>query len=631
MCGIAGFIDRCGQARDPRAALDAMGAELARRGPDDSGIWWDESSRIGFAHRRLSIVDLSSAGHQPMASASGRFMLVVNGEIYNAPVLRSELTASGMHAWRGHSDTEVMLGAFERWGVIEATKRFDGMFAYALFDFAQRSLHLVRDRVGKKPLYYGWAGRKFVFASTLGAVRALPGSEFEIDRDSVAAMLQLGHVPGPRAIYKGISKLPPGYCATMRLAPDLTPASSPRLEQYWSAAEVAEFGVENPLNESMDVLVDQFDAHLERAVRARMECDVPLGALLSGGIDSALVATMMARVKPSPIETFTIGFEAQGFDESDAALEVARSLRADHHSVRVTSRDARSIVPTLSQIYDEPFADSSQIPTAMLSVLARSRVTVVLSGDGGDEIFGGYNRHIFAPHIWSAVQRIPRFVRRFLATLLREREGLARVATILDRSDFDEVCWALASTSDRCDGLVIGAAHTRRPASNALFSTRLTDLSAQMMQRDLVSYLVDDILVKVDRASMATGLEVRCPLLDHHLIEWAWRVPMQRKVGNTQGKSIARELARRICPQGVSTRSKSGFAVPLAAWLRAELRPWAEDLLAHDRIARGGILDANRVRALWMGFRNGDDRERHLIWAILMFQSWFEQANIRRG
>lgn len=632
MCGIAGFIDRGGQPHGQDAAhetLRALGGALAHRGPDDSGLWWDEQSRIGFAHRRLSIVDLSSAGHQPMASASGRFMLVVNGEIYNAPALRAELSGRGTYAWRGHSDTEVMLAAFDAWGVTEATKRFDGMFAFAVFDSHEKTLHLVRDRIGKKPLYYGWIGRTFAFASTLVALRALPGSHLEIDRAAAAAMLRFGHVPGSLSIYQGISKLPAGHCATVRLDRQLAPAHPPTLEQYWSAAAVAEFGCENPLNGSMETLVEQFDAHLERAVRARMVCDVPLGAFLSGGVDSALVVAMMARISRSPVQTFTMGFEAQEFDESAGALEVARALGTDHHGLVVTARDALAIVPTLSQMYDEPFADSSQIPTAMLSVLARSRVTVALSGDGGDETFGGYRRHVIAPQIWKVAQRIPHFLRRLITTGLRSfgpRGELDRVLSILDRANFDEVYAGLASTSDRCDGLVLGASHSLRDASNPLFSPRLNDLTAQMMQRDLVSYLVDDILVKVDRASMAVGLEVRCPLLDHHLIEWAWRVPMRLKVAPMEGKSISRELARRILPPGVSARSKSGFGVPLATWLRAELRPWAHELLAHDRIARGGILDPDRVNVLWSAFQKGDNTDRHLIWAILMFQSWLERS-----
>ncbi|MSR69465.1 MAG: asparagine synthase (glutamine-hydrolyzing) [Phycisphaerales bacterium] len=633
MCGIAGFIDRSGLSRDAGLILRAMGGQLAHRGPDDSGFWWDEKARIGFAHRRLSIVDLTAAGHQPMASASGRFMLVTNGEIYNAPQLRAELANRGAHAWRGHSDTEVMLAAFDAWGVVDATKRFEGMFAFAVYDFAEQVLQLVRDRIGEKPLYYGWIEGNFVFASEIDSLRAGSTAHLEIDRDAAAAMLRFGHVPAPLSIYRGISKLLPGHIATWRVTPALVRSTPPTLEQYWSAAAVAEFGCANPLSDSIDSLVDQFEVRLERAVRARMICDVPLGAFLSGGIDSALVVSMMARMSKSPLETFTIGFEDEAYDESAGALEVARALGTKHHRLRATARDAVAIVPTLSQIYDEPFADSSQIPTAMLSVLARSRVTVALSGDGGDEVFGGYDRHVFAPQIWKATHRLPRFARKLLALLLRERSGLERVsrmASILEASNFAEVCRALAATSYRCDGLVIGAGHPPHCAGNALFSAGLTDLTAQMMQGDLVSYLVDDVLVKVDRASMAVGLEVRCPMLDHQLIEWAWRVPMRAKVGKLQGKLISRRLAARLCPQTTSTRPKQGFGVPLAQWMCNELRPWIEDLLAPDRIARDGLLDPKRVRALWEAFLAEDNSDRHLIWAIVMFQSWLDQTRAPR-
>ena len=591
-----------------------------------------------------------------MASASGRFIVVFNGEIYNAPALRTELMNRGLRAWRGHSDTEVMLGAFDAWGVLEATKRFDGMFAIAVYDAQEHTLHLVRDRVGKKPLYFGWVGSTFAFASELKALRCLPGAQLEVDRDAVAQMLRFGHIPGPSSIYRGIAKLQPGQIATLRVGSShaggsgVTPGTAPTIETYWSAARVAEAGVAHQLDDSTHGLVNQLESHLERAVRARMISDVPLGAFLSGGIDSALVVAMMARVSAAPIETFTIGFEDARYDESAAALEISRALRTKHHTLRATARDAMAVIPSLASIYDEPFADSSQIPTAMLSALARSNVTVVLSGDGGDELFGGYDRYVFAPQIWKSLHNAPPWLRAiarsFTAADGKSRRGIlaqavrlvmppwsrsdrmsekiCRIAPLLNERTFAGAYRALAQTSDHCDGLVLGATAAPTDASAHLWQANLTDLSAQMMQRDLVTYLVDDILVKVDRASMSVGLEVRSPMLDHHLIEWAWRLPMSAKIRGGKGKVIARELAARLFPGGLSQQPKRGFGVPIAEWLRGDLREWAEDLVSHDRLARDGFLDPVATRALWASFLRGQQIDQHLIWAILMFQSWLD-------
>ncbi|MSR44205.1 MAG: asparagine synthase (glutamine-hydrolyzing) [Phycisphaerales bacterium] len=634
MCGIAGFFDRCGELTDSRELLRAMSDRLAHRGPDDSGLWWDDQAHIGFAHRRLSIIDLSPMGHQPMVSASGRFTIVFNGEIYNASDVRAELDTRSSHAWRGRSDTEVMLAAFEQWGVTEATKRFDGMFALALYDRDEARLHLVRDRVGKKPLYYGWIGGVFAFASELKALKIVSRGQLSLDPTAVAAMLRRGYVPGASCIYQGLSKLQAGTIATLCVGENAPLRAAPSMEQYWSAATVAERGCDNTLTHSPRTLVDQMDAHLERAVRARMISDVPLGAFLSGGIDSALVVAMMARVSPTPIETFTIGFEDARFDESDAALETSRALRTNHTCLRITSTHAMAIIPSLCERYDEPFADSSQIPTAMLSSLARSRVTVALSGDGGDEVFGGYDRYRYTPRLVRAMGLIPSAIHPLLSQALRSQllpDKCARIASILDSSSLDGAYRMLARTSDRCEGLVIGTKIADRASEESLWSSGVTHPASQMMQRDLVSYLVDDILVKVDRASMSVGLEVRSPMLDHHLIEWAWRLPISLKVGRGQGKVISRQLAARIIPEGARRRSKMGFAAPIAQWLRADLRDWAESLLSRDRLARDGVLNPEPIRSIWEDFLTGRESDRHLIWAILMFQSWLASQSRPQG
>jgi len=654
MCGIAGFVDPRGGVSDPKRTLVAMADRLAHRGPNDQGLWWDEQRRVGFAHRRLSIIDLSAAGHQPMSSASGRFTLVFNGEIYNANELRSQLDSRSRIDWRGHSDTEVMLAAFEAWGVADAVIAFAGMFACAVFDRELNRLHLLRDRVGKKPLSYGWIRGTFVFASEVTAMRPISGAMLDIDRSALAAFLRHGYVPGPYSIHPTLRKVPPGTIATIDLAA-LVDGDAPLMEKYWDAAQVARTAARTPSQADDDVHVDQLHAHLERSISRRMISDVPLGAFLSGGVDSALIAAVMSRLSASKIKTFTIGFDDRTFDESSAARTTAQALATDHTEFIATPRDAMNIIPRLSAIYDEPFADSSQIPTMMLSDLARSQVTVALAGDGGDEILGGYDRYFFTSQMWaarnsgrsgpSAMQRflmrmvlsgpLSGLVGRLLPTLgiqtagKRTNDKIARFLAIAQASSFEDALRRLACIAVDTDSLVLGA-----PTAYGLTVDRdgaqdFDGRAMQMMRGDFMSYLPDDLLVKVDRASMSIGLEVRSPFLDHELVEWAWGIPMSAKIRRTrrhaQGKWVSYQLADRIIPGGFSARPKVGFGVPLAKWLRGDLRSWAEDLLDARRITNEGFFDASLVRARWDGFIAGNDADRHLLWAILMFESWLSR------
>ncbi len=628
MCGIAGFIDPRGQLSDPRTTLEAMASSLSHRGPDDSGVWWDEHLRVGFSHRRLSIIDLTSAGHQPMVSASGRFTIVFNGEIYNAGELRGELDARVRIAWRGRSDTEMMLEAIDAWGVAEAARKFNGMFAFAVWDKQAQTLHLVRDPMGKKPLYYGWIGRVFAFASELKGIAPVSSGALDVDRSALAAYLRLGHVPGSQCIHPNLRKLPAGQIASMQVRAEC--GTQPTIATFWSANDRAQACEAHLLVETDSALIDQLQTHLHSAVSRRMISDVPLGAFLSGGVDSALVVALMSRASSSRIKTFTIGFDNAAYDESARARATARALGTDHTEVVATARDAMAIIPRLCNIYDEPFADSSQIPTVMLSELTRSKVTVALSGDGADELLGGYDRYLVAPRMFAKLRFQPMFIRRFMANCLsmvagrsgsRLHEKLDRVASIIALSDFESVYRALSSSGEGAEILVIGAggeqeSHLKRWHGDA------QSIASKMMHRDFVSYLVDDLLVKVDRASMSVGLEVRSPYLDREFVEWSWRVPMSAKIRGGRGKWISYQLANRLVPGGFPNQPKLGFGVPIAAWLRTDLRDWAEDLLDERRLARDGFFHPKETRARWEAFLAGREIDRHLIWAVLMFQSW---------
>lgn len=649
MCGFAGILDL-----DRRTSVEALRTIVARmadtlrhRGPDDGGIWVDVTAGVALAHRRLAILDLSPAGHQPMVSASGRYVIAFNGEIYNFQDLRRELevaTAIPL-SFRGHSDTEVMLAAFEHWGVRHAISRMNGMFAFALWDREEHVLHLGRDRLGEKPLYYGWVGRNFLFGSELKALRRHPEFRAEIDRGALALYLRHNCIPAPYSIYEGIYKLPP---ATILTVP--TDSASPTGPiPYWSLREVAERGVNDPFAGSEEEAVEQFDTLLRDAIKIRMLADVPLGAFLSGGLDSSTVVALMQAQSAQPVKTFTIGSYEADYNEADDATAVARHLGTEHTELYVTPAEAISVIPRLPEIYDEPFADSSQVVTFLVAQLARRHVTVSLSGDGGDELFGGYNRHVWNGSIWKVMSWAPRTMRRAAATTIRAFRPqqwdalLRRLHAVLPKGlqhrnygyKLHKLAGLLPARSPE-DMYLLQASHwsdpesvvsrAKEPASvltRAQAWPRVPHFAEQMMFLDTATYLPDDILVKMDRATMAVSLEARVPFLDHRVVEFAWRMPYAFKIRNGYGKWILRRLIHRYVPPQLIDRPKSGFGVPLDIWLRGPLRDWAESLLNERRLKSEGFFNPQAVREKWADYLAGSHTWQYHLWDVLMFQAWY--------
>jgi asparagine synthase (glutamine-hydrolysing) len=642
MCGIAGYWDTKGSCEHTLEILNRMGAALAHRGPDDSGTFHDVNAGIGLAFRRLSILDLSAEGHQPMISSSGRYVIIFNGEIYNFDEMRAQL---GPHQWRGHSDTEVMLGAFERWGVEPAVQRFVGMFAFALWDRQDRRLHLVRDRVGIKPLYYGRAGNAFVFASELKAIWQHPGFNREIDRNSLALYMRHNYVPSPHCIYKGLHKLQPGCIVTLDSS-----TAAPQIRRYWSAKEIAQKGEESQLQVSDAEAVEQLHHLLLRAVRLRMISDVPLGAFLSGGVDSSTVVALMQTQSQRPVKTFTIGFHEEGYNEAIYAKRVAEHLGTDHTELYLTSQDSLDVIPLLPTMYDEPFSDSSQIPTYLVSKLARGSVAVSLSGDGGDELFGGYNRYALTKKFWNLVGPLPRPMRKLAASVLRAappdridaafRILLPLLPKSLHYGTPGNKAHKLADflLLDGPQAVYYHAlSHSKNPSEIVLDSSEpstiresIAELSANMriedvmMLTDLLQYLPDDILTKVDRASMAVSLEARVPLLDHRVVEFAWKLPPRLKFNKGDSKWILRQVLKKYVPRHLIERPKMGFGIPVDAWLRGPLRDWAETLLDERRLESEGYLHPGPIRKLWKAHLSGHGAWQYHLWDVLMFQSWLE-------
>lgn len=638
MCGIAGLWQIGAIQLDAVAA--AMADAITHRGPDGSGVWVEESAGLTFSHRRLAIQDLSELGAQPMRSVSGRYTITYNGEVYNFPALRRELEGLG-DRFRGGSDTEVMLAAIERWGLVPALERFVGMFAFGLWDAHTRELHLVRDRLGIKPLYFGRVGGGLVFGSDLASFHQVPGFVPAIDRGVLQAYFRYACVPGTECIFEGCEKVPPGSVLTFREA-----SAAPRRTDFWSPAQMAAKARAEALDVDLGEATDLVEEALRVAVSDRKVADVPLGVFLSGGIDSSVVAALMG----SGARTFSIGFREGAYDEASDARRVAAHLGTSHTELYVTPREAMDAVGELGGIYTEPFADSSQLPTLLVCRMARRDVTVVLSGDGGDEVFGGYNRHLWGPRVWGLASATPRGLRGLGARALQARSPAAwdavaerwgralpwlrvrtpgdkahKLASLLETSSVDDLYTRLTSIWPDPSELVLGGDERARSLPHVRGS-----VAEQFMLRDLAGYLHDDILPKVDRASMSVALEVRVPLLDHRLVELAWRLPESVKVSKGVGKRVLREVLARHVPRELFERPKMGFGVPIDAWLRGPLRDWAEELLRPQRLREDGLLDAGAVRGCWDAHLSGRDAMQHRLWAVLMFQAW-RDAQRKRG
>jgi asparagine synthase (glutamine-hydrolysing) len=638
MCGLTGFIDLRRQTPQDRLErlAQAMADTIVHRGPDDGGVWADAEAGIAFGFRRLAIVDLTAAGHQPMFSADGRYVIIYNGEVYNADELRPDLEARGIRL-RSHSDTEVILEACAAWGVEATLRRLVGMFAIALWDRKERTLTLVRDRLGKKPLYWGRVGSTFFFGSQPKSFFAHPDWRAEIDRDSLAQYLRFNHVPAPRSIFRGLSQLLPGGLLVIR-------DGDVREQRYWSVEDVAERGAADRLTMDDVAAIEKLDGLLRDAVQRRMVADVPLGAFLSGGIDSSTVVALMQAQSSVPIKTFSIGFDERQYDEAPHARAVARHLGTDHHELYVRPQDAIDVIPKLPEWYDEPFADSSQIPTLLVSGLARRHVTVSLSGDGGDELFAGYPRYMRGLEVASAVSRVPRSIRPWLRAAIRAvpSRGWAlaarllppgvrpanvgvrahKFADLIDAGGEEALYRDFMSHWHHPTAMLTAGQEPIDPIWMGALTHRVPDFLERMQLIDTLTYLPNDILTKVDRASMAVSLEARVPLLDHRVVEFAWKLPKHFKVRNGTTKWILRQVLYRYVPAELIERPKMGFGVPIDEWLRGRLRDWAEDLISERALKSDGLFHPALIRARWKEHLSGQFNWQYPLWVILMFQAW---------
>jgi asparagine synthase (glutamine-hydrolysing) len=657
MCGIAGVFDPRSRPADSLAEVAGrMTNSLVHRGPDDVGLWVDGAAGVALGHRRLSILDLSPAGHQPMVSSSGRYTIVFNGEIYNHNDVRRDLDAQGHRlAWRGRSDTETLLEGISVWGIDETLKRCAGMFAFALWDRRDGILSLARDRLGEKPLYYGWAGRALLFGSELKALRAHPEFCPDVNRDALALYVRYNYVPAPWSIYKNAAKLLPGQI----LRTDAHTTTTPVPRQYWSARDVAARGLSDPIRGDEHEVVDELERLIKQSIAGQMIADVPVGAFLSGGIDSSTVAALMQAQSARPVKTFSIGFEEKAYNEAQHARRVAEHLGTDHTELYVTPTDALNVVPKLPALYDEPFGDSSQIPTFLMMALARRHVTVALSGDAGDELFGGYNRYFWGHRIWKRISSVPSGLRRAASGTVRSvsprtwdklfsvvssmlprskqyrnvGDKLYKLASILNSPNPHQIYVHLVSQWTQPEAVLREGVEPPTPVTDHQQWLGQASFPDQMMFLDLVTYLPDDILVKVDRAAMGVSLETRVPLLDHRVVEFAWKIPWTMKIVGFEGKQILKQLLFRHVPRELVERPKMGFGVPIDSWLRGPLRDWAESLLAEDRLRDEGFFDPAPIRKRWAEHVSNVSAWHYPLWEILMFQAWQEDnaRSVTRG
>jgi len=656
MCGITGIFGNL-RKEEFDSSIHEMSATLNHRGPDDAGTWINEENGVAFGHQRLSIIDLSSAGHQPMVSHCGRFTTVFNGEIYNHLQLRDKLnTSANKQSWKGHSDTETLVTAFSQWGIEKTLQQLVGMFAIAVWDFKEKRLFLIRDRFGEKPLYYGWSNGVFLFGSELKALQKYKRFSNQIDRGALSLYMKYMYVPTPYSIFRDIYKLEPGCILQIDKGtkPPTLPLFAPfrdqgiNIAQWYSISNMAQAGQKNLITDQNDA-VDLIEKTLLESVRSQLISDVPLGAFLSGGIDSSVITALMQKVCKDPVKTFTIGFEESSFNEAIYAKEVSRHLGTEHHELYVTSSDAFKVIPHLPTLYDEPFADSSQIPTYLVSKLARESVTVSLSGDAGDELFGGYNRYLWGSRVWNKVRWMPLIVRQTLGVAINKISvntwdsignslpNSSRVSLMGDKAhrmahrlknvkSLDDVYHSIVTEGYKEDGLVVNdkAALITKLDNNDIVSG-IVDFEHRMMLLDSLTYLPDDILTKVDRAAMGVSLETRIPFLDYRVAELAWRLPLDTKINNGETKWPIRQVLYKYVPKVLIERPKAGFAIPVGQWIRGPLREWAADLLNEERIRREGYFNPELVQQLWQQHLSGKYDWTPRLWAILMFQAWLDK------